>query len=105
MGPDDFDIDVTQTDGAAVVHVTGELDLATAPRLREEFVRLMDGGVRTVTVDMAQLAFIDSTGLAVLVSALKRLREYGGDLALQSPNPGAMKVFEITGLTKVFAIS
>lgn len=100
-----FDIEVTRTDGSAVVRVIGELDLATAPHLREEFIGLVNSGVHSVTVDLAQLDFIDSTGLAVLVSGLKRLREQGGDLGLRSPTPSAMKLFEMTGLTTVFAIS
>ena len=100
-----FGIDVTQTDATAVVRVVGELDLATAPHLRKELAGLTNSGVRDVTVDLAHLDFIDSTGLYVLVSGLKRLRELVGDLALQSPKPSAMKLFEMTGLTAVFAIS
>jgi len=60
----------------------GELDLATAPQLHDEFVGLVNRGIQTVTVVMAQLGFIDSTGLGVLVTALKRSREHGGDLTL-----------------------
>lgn len=100
-----FDIDVTQTDGSAVVRVIGELDLATAPLLRDRLVGLASAGVLAVTLDLAELDFIDSTGLSVLVTGLKHLRERGGKLALRSPQPSAMKVFEITGLTTVFAIS
>ena len=85
--------------------LTGELDIATAPRLREEFQRLAKSGIRAVTVDLARLTFIDSTGLSVLVMAMKRLRHDGGDLALRSPNATALRVFEVTGLTKVFAIT
>ena len=79
--------------------------MATAPRLREEIVGLVSRGVCAITVDLAHLDFIDSTGLAVLVAGLKRLREHGGDMALRSPKPSTRKVFEITGLTQVFAIS
>ena len=79
--------------------------MATAPRLREEIVGLASRGVCAITVDLAHLDFIDSTGLAVLVAGLKRLREHGGDMALRSPKPSTLKVFEITGLTQVFAIS
>lgn len=100
-----FGIHVAQTDTTAVVCVVGELDLATAPQLRERLAGLTSCGVRAVTVDLARLDFIDSTGLFVLVSGLKRLRELGGDLALRSPKPSAMKLFEMTGLSAVFAIS
>lgn len=88
-----------------VVKIVGELDLATAPRLREALVDLSKQGAKQVTIDLAEMEFIDSTGLSVLVAALKRMREDGGDLALQSPSAAAMKVFEITGATRVFTIT
>ena len=87
------------------IRLLGELDMATAGRLSEELGRLATDGARLVTVDMSDLAFIDSTGLSVLISAVKRLRRQGGDMALRSPTPGTRKVLEITGLTEVFAIS
>lgn len=99
-----FSIDVTETHGAAVVRVVGDLDLASAPQLRKELYSLVERSVRTVTVDLARLDFIDSTGLAVLISGLKRLRECDGDLVLRSPNRTAVKLLEITGLDRVLAI-
>ncbi|MCA1673344.1 MAG: STAS domain-containing protein, partial [Actinobacteria bacterium] len=76
----------------------------TAPRLRDALADLAgEGGVR-VTLDLVGMTFIDSTGLSVLVTGLKRLREIGGNLVLQSPSATTMKVLEITGLTSVFAI-
>ena len=74
-----FALEVTQGEADAVVRLTGELDMATAPALRSELAGLAARGVRTVTVDMAQLNFIDSTGLNVLIADLKRLREGGGN--------------------------
>lgn len=100
-----FDVTITHVDAAAVVRLSGELDLATAPGLAEQLLGLSSQGVRTVTVDLAELDFIDSTGLSVLVVALKHLRDQGGDLTLQSPKPGALKVLEITGLTEIFAVT
>jgi anti-sigma B factor antagonist len=102
---DGFGINVLQTDGAAMVCLSGDLDIATAPRLREELLWLVNSGIRAVTVDLARLTFIDSTGMSVLVMAMKRLREDSGDLELRSPNPATQHVFNVTGLTKVFAIS
>ena len=100
-----FDLVTSRTDDAAVVRVIGELDLATAPQLREVLADLTGEGTIHVTVELSEMAFIDSTGVATLVSGLKRLHEAGGDMALESPKPSAMKVFEITGLTSVFTIS
>ena len=101
----DFQVVVSSVESDYEVRLLGELDLGTAPQLRDELARLTAGGARLVTVDMSELAFIDSTGLSVLITALKRLRQQGGDMALRSPNPGTRKVLEITGLTEVFSIS
>lgn len=101
----DFDINVTHDDARAVVRIRGELDLDTAPRLSEEIATLASRGVSAVTVDLAHLDFIDSSGLTALITGLKRLRDNGGDMTLRSPTPTTLKVFEITGLTRVFAIS
>jgi anti-sigma B factor antagonist len=104
--PEEF-LQVVVTDNGAgpEIHLRGELDMATASLLRDELVRLTTGGATQVTVDLAQLAFIDSTGLSVLITGLKRIRQQGGDMTLRSPNPGTRKVLEITGLTEVFSIS
>ncbi len=105
MSPGELEVIVSSLDTRHEVRLLGELDMATAGRLREELGRLATNGARLVTVDMSDLAFIDSTGLSVLISAVKRLRQQGGDMALRSPTPGTRKVLEITGLTEVFAIS
>jgi anti-sigma B factor antagonist len=87
------------------VRLQGELDLSTAAQLRDELARLAADGATRVTIDLSDLAFIDSTGLSVLITALKRLRQQGGDMILRSPTPSTRKVLEITGLTEVFSIS
>jgi len=96
---------VSDVDGHHEVRLMGELDLATAGDLRDRFVGLAADGATLVTVDMSDLSFIDSTGLSVLIRALKDLRQRGGEMTLRSPGPGARKVLEITGLTEIFAIS
>ncbi len=88
-----------------VLAVTGEVDVYTAPRLREKLVELSSQGHKQVVVDLERVEFLDSTGLGVLVGGLKRLRSNDGDLALVCTQPRILKVFEITGLTKVFSIS
>ena len=107
MGSDteDLQVIVSSVDSQHEIRLLGELDMSTAPRLRDELVRLTSDGARLVTLDLSDLAFIDSTGLSVLITALKRLRQQGGDLTLRSPTPGTRKVLEITGLTQVFSIS
>ncbi|CAN5704577.1 anti-sigma factor antagonist BldG [soil metagenome] len=101
----DLGLDVSQRDDWAVVAVTGEVDVATAPRLREQLVNLVTDGNHRIVVDLDGVDFLDSTGLGVLVGALKRVRTHDGELALVCTQLRILKVFEITGLTKVFSIN
>jgi len=105
VSPGDLQVRVSGADSHHEVHLLGELDLATAGQLRDELVRLTSDGATLVTVDLSDLAFIDSTGLSVLISAVTQLRQQGGDMELRSPGPGTRKVLEITGLTGLFSIS
>jgi anti-sigma B factor antagonist len=91
-------------DDCAVLQVTGEVDVYTAPMLRERIRELAAKGAVHLIVDLGQVDFLDSTGLGVLVGGLKRLREDGGSLALVIKTPRILRVFQITGLTKAFAV-
>ena len=101
--PVTLELTVSENEGETVLSAAGELDVNTAPELREQLAQLVDDGVRIV-VDLADVSFVDSTALSVLVSALKRLRQADGDLTLASPTPSVRRVFEITGLTRLFTI-
>ena len=103
VDPELFSAEVTRGDGEVVVAVRGEIDLVTAPVLWESLVDVLPDTKRLV-VDLAETAFIDSTGLGVLVRTLKRLRHGGGDLVLRSPRPNARKVLSLTGLDRVITI-
>jgi anti-sigma B factor antagonist len=84
--------------------VTGEVDVYTAPMLRERIRELAAGGAVHLIADLSQVDFLDSTGLGVLVGGLKRLREDSGSLALVVTTPRILRIFQITGLTKAFAV-
>jgi anti-sigma B factor antagonist len=88
-----------------VLAVKGEVDVYTAPRLREKLVELVSQGNHQIVVDLEGVDFLDSTGLGVLVSGLKRFRTLGTDLLLVSTRARILRVFEITGLMQVFSIS
>ena len=88
----------------AVLRVTGEVDACTAPVLRERIRELAAGGAVHLIADLSQVDFLDSTGLGVLVGGLKRLREDGGSLALVVTTPRILRIFQVTGLTKAFAV-
>ena len=82
-----------------VVTVEGELDLYTAPQLRERVLELSEEGRARVAIDLERVGFIDSSGLGVIVACLKRLRESGGDLAVVAPEASPLsKLLTLTGL-------
>lgn len=100
----DLGLEVSESNGVTVLTVRGEVDVYTAPRLRERLVELASEGHYKIVVDLEGVDFLDSTGLGVLVGGLKRLRSHDGDLYLVCTQHRILKVFEITGLTKVFSI-
>ncbi|MQA04143.1 MAG: anti-sigma factor antagonist [Streptosporangiales bacterium] len=87
-----------------VVEVVGEIDVYTAPKLREAFIDLVAQGAYHLVIDMEQVEFLDSTGLGVLVGGLKRVRAHDGTLRLVCSQERILKIFRVTGLTKVFPI-
>ncbi|MFC0627629.1 STAS domain-containing protein [Kribbella deserti] len=95
----------TRTEGErTVVEVGGEIDVYTAPKLRETLVSLVDAGNHHLVLDLEKVEFLDSTGLGVLVGGLKRVRTNDGSLALVCTQERLLKIFRITGLDKVFDI-
>ena len=95
----------TRTEGdRTVVEVGGEIDVYTAPKLREQLVDLVADGKYHLVVNMENVDFLDSTGLGVLVGGLKRVRAHEGSLRLVCTQERILKIFRITGLTKVFSI-
>lgn len=87
-----------------VVYLQGEVDLASAPQLRRGIYEVIDQGHQKVAIDLSEVEFMDSTGLGVLIGGLKRLRESGGSMVLVGIRPAVGRVFEITGLDRIFTI-
>jgi len=100
----DLRMEVSEQEGIPVLGVHGEVDVSTAPQLRQHLVELATSGAVTAVVDLEGVDFLDSTGLGVLVSGLKRFRTIGGDLFVVCTHRRVLKVFEITGLTTVFSM-
>lgn len=86
------------------IKLDGEIDVYTAPRLKQELVSVIEAGCTNVIVDMQNVGFIDSSGLGVLVSALRRARERDGVVRIVCTRDNILKIFRITGLDKVFPI-
>lgn len=101
----DLRIDVTEHGHWSVLQVDGEIDIATAPRLREQLISLVNDKRYHLVIDMEAVEFIDSTGLGVLIGALKRVRAHDGDLQVVLTDPHILKVFEITQLDTIFRIN
>ena len=87
-----------------VIELGGEIDLYTAPEFKERMTEIIEEGKTRMVVDLSQATFIDSTTLGVLVGGVKRLRPAGGSLALVCTDENIVKIFEITGLDRVFPI-
>src|SRR3954466_12402929 len=92
------------TDGIEVIDVQGEIDIYTAPRLRELLIDLVSKGSYQLVVNLEKVGFLDSTGLGVLVGGLRRVRAHDGSLDLVCTQDRLLKIFRITGLAKVFVI-
>ena len=97
-------IDVRKVASHAVVDVSGEIDVYTAPKLREKLIELVSEGTYDMVVNLEGVDFLDSTGLGVLVGALKRVKAHDGSLSIVCTQDKILKIFKITGLTKVFPI-
>ena len=101
----DFSLSDDEPDGdCLVVAVQGDLDLFTAPDLKQRLTEAIEGGTTRVVVDLEEATSIDSTTLGVLIAAVKRLRLRDGDLAVVCSDPGIARTFEITGLDEVFGV-
>ncbi|HVV77390.1 MAG TPA: STAS domain-containing protein [Mycobacteriales bacterium] len=103
MDPD-LSVAIRSEGNRTVVAVSGEIDVYTAPKLREHLIDLVASGQYQLIVDLEAVDFLDSTGLGVLVGGLKRVRSHDGSLDLVCSQDRILKIFRITGLTKVFAI-
>ena len=100
-----FDIKTEPLDGDAhVIALSGEVDLYTAPEFKQQLLEVIGQGSKEVIVDFSNTTFIDSTTLGVLVGGVKRLRPNGGRLSLVCSDRNITKIFEITGLDRVFTI-
>jgi anti-sigma B factor antagonist len=100
-----FDITTEQLeDDAYVISLGGEVDLYTAPEFKQQLLEVIGQGAHKVVVDLTDTTFIDSTTLGVLVGGVKRLRANDGQLSLVCSDRNITKIFEITGLDRVFTI-
>ncbi len=90
--------------GGSLLSIQGEIDVYTSPKVKEAINALIDQNKYSIIVNLEEVRYIDSTGLGVLIGALKKLREHNGNINLVCSNPQIKKIFQITGLVKIFGI-
>ena len=100
----DLTVSREDMDGIAVIRPLGEVDVYTAPTLKEHLLGAFDSGRTRMVIDLTGVGFLDSSGLGVLVGALKRANEANGALRIVCSSEPILKIFRLTGLDAVFAI-
>jgi anti-sigma B factor antagonist len=100
----DLSLETRHEDGNTIIEVGGEIDVYTAPKLRDKITELVGNGNYHLVIDMEKVDFLDSTGLGVLVGGLKKVRAHDGSMRLICNQERLLKIFRITGLAKVFVI-
>ena len=86
------------------ISLAGEIDIYNAPELKNKLLNLVEQNKGNIQIDCTDLKYIDSTGLGVLISALRNVKDYNGDIVIRNLQPYIYKIFSITGLDKVFII-
>lgn len=97
-------IDHKQANSVQYLTIDGEIDAYTAPQLRETLLPLVEEKDETVVVELAQVAYMDSTGLGIFVAGLKSSKKNGSHLILRGMTPRVKRLFEITGLIDVIDV-
>lgn len=100
----DLKIHVRKSGTVPVIDLNGEVDAYTSARFREVMLDLIDDGGANMVISMERVEYIDSSGLGALVGGLKRASENNGKIVIVCTSPQVRKVFQITGLEKVFPI-
>jgi anti-sigma B factor antagonist len=97
-------VDSSSLDGHAVITAAGEIDLATVSLLSTAMADSISAGTTVLTINLGAVSYIDSAGLGALVGAYKRLAATGGELTIRCSHPRLVRLFEITGLTRLLTV-
>jgi len=98
-------VEIEEHPGAVVLMVSGEVDIRSAPELRDRLAAVLAGGADRVVLDLLGVPFLDSTGLSVMVAAHKRLVQRGGkELGVVATAAPVLRVLTVTGLARVFSV-
>ncbi len=100
----DIKVDIKEGEGCNILNVCGDVDVYTSPKVKESINALIEKEIYNIVVNLEDVRYVDSTGLGVLIGALKRVKEHNGNIVLVCTNPQIKKIFQITGLVKIFSI-
>jgi anti-sigma B factor antagonist len=100
-----MNFEISQHNDVTIVEVTGQLIVANRQELKDDVLKLLDSGSRKFLIDFRDTAYIDSSGLGVLVSLSKKIREKGGEMRLSNLNEDLRTLFELTKLDTLFHIA
>lgn len=101
----EFTVETRDSGNQTIVSVCGELDVYTAPDLEESLEELVGAGKTNLVIDLTGVTFLDSTGLGVMVKALKWVREASGALQVVADEERIARVFRITGLDEIMSLT
>ena len=102
---DGFCVEPVATDGATVLWLHGELDMAAAPLLAHAVSAAFDSRPSAMTLDLRDLSFVDSTGIGVFVSGSRRAAPIRCSFALRSPRPAVLRTLRLTGVDRLIVIT
>lgn len=100
----EIEVSARPVGNAYLVEVSGEIDLYTGPRVKDCIHDLIDQEHYNLIVDLENVRYMDSTGLGILMSALKRVEEKGGRIVIVCNNARVLKIFKLTGFVHTFSI-
>jgi anti-sigma B factor antagonist len=96
---------ITKQGDVSIVEIDGQLIVGNRQELKQKMLEALDAGARKLVVDFTKTGYIDSSGLGVLVSLSKKIREQGGELRLAALNEDLRTLFELTKLDTLFQIA
>lgn len=99
-----LELEVIKKNGTSILKITGDVDLYSSPQVRKQVVSLISKADKNLLVDLTEVTYMDSSGVATLVEALQLTKKLGGKLKLYSLGTTVKDVFELSRLDKVFDI-
>ena len=99
-----MEISQREKDGITILDIQGEIDLYNAPEIKDIIQKLIEAQKYNVIINLEKVSYIDSSGIAALISSLSNLKKYQGGLKIINVYASVKKVFELTKLTSFFEI-